>query len=145
MVKGKPKKKKLKVPSKLITWLQGQKADALKDLVLDVGLAALGVKAFGSVEGALLGPVSLRLARTRGGTPPIAQMTGVAGLVILGVANAGNKDRPGVEAHFPAGQPEIGKALINAKIDPMSNLATCPKGYRKITPYPGLIMCQKAS
>ena len=52
----------------------------IQEIALNAGLAFAGYEAFHNWKGALLGPVSLKLATTQGGTPPVAQITGVAGL-----------------------------------------------------------------
>lgn len=57
----------------------------VEELFLNVGLAIVGVEVFKGWKGALYGPIALRLARTDGGSPPIAQIAGVAGLLTLGL------------------------------------------------------------
>lgn len=83
MVKGKPKKKPKK-PSKLVEWFQKQNLEQIRETTLDLALAVLGYKAFGDLKGSVLAVISRRLAMTRGGTPPIAQIAGVTGLSIVG-------------------------------------------------------------
>ena len=61
-------------------------AKDLIDISLNVGLAYAGYQVFKDWKGALFGPISLKLAQVEGGTPPVAQSAGLAGLVTLGVA-----------------------------------------------------------
>jgi len=58
----------------------------IQEATLNIALAIAGYEAFHNWKGSLLGPVSLKLATTQGGTPPVAQITGVAGLSLLGLA-----------------------------------------------------------
>jgi len=65
---------------------------SVKDVVnagLNISLAYAGWKAFKTWQGALFGPVALRLAQSPGGTPPISQIAGVAGLAYLGISLTG--------------------------------------------------------
>lgn len=84
----------------------------MKDLIelgLMGGLAYAGYKEFG-LEGALIGPVSLKLATTPGGMGlPVSQTAGLLGLVSLGLAMQTKPDV--VEPTGPEGQ-------------------TCPDGYK---------------
>ena len=57
----------------------------IQEAVLNIALAYAGYETFNDWRGGLLGPVSLKLAETSGGTPPVAQIAGVAGLSIIGV------------------------------------------------------------
>ena len=71
----------------------------IKD-VADVGLmgalAWLGYERFKDWKGALLGPVSLKLATTPGGgfAVPVSQVAGLAGLLLLGAAVSGAPGKP---------------------------------------------------
>jgi len=98
MVK-KPKKKKVKVPfwkkwgpdAKHITDHAGKIIDNstisdVRDAVLDLALAYFGIKAFGRLEGAIIGPISLRLATSMN---VVAGAAGVAGLGIMGLCSTG--------------------------------------------------------
>ena len=67
-------------------------ASAIPDLAIMGGLAWLGFSKFKSPGGALFGPISYKLALAPGGTPPVAQMTGVAGLTALGLSLAYKPD-----------------------------------------------------
>jgi len=86
--------------------------------------------------------VALKLATTRGGTPPVAQIAGLASLGALGLLTLSPIEIP--EAGVPAGPVKPGKPMISPTIDPMTNIASCPAGYEKITPWPGIIMCQES-
>jgi len=48
-------------------------------------LAIAGYEKFKTLHGALWGPVSYKLATAPGGTPPVAQVAGVASLAVLGL------------------------------------------------------------
>ena len=72
--------------SKVAKFAEKIKPHEWTDLAINIGLAYAGYDATKSWQGALLGPVSLKLAQAPGGTPPISQITGVAGLVMLGIA-----------------------------------------------------------
>jgi hypothetical protein len=56
------------------------------DAIINIALAYYGVKAFGHIGGAIIGPISLKLATARN---EVAGAAGVAGLAILGVASTG--------------------------------------------------------
>ena len=58
----------------------------IQEAGLNVALAFAGYDAFKNWKGALLGPVSLKLATAPGGTPPVSQIAGIAGLSMLGLA-----------------------------------------------------------
>jgi len=60
----------------------------VEELLLNAGLAYAGYQLYKDWKGLLHGPIALRLARTWGGTPPISQIAGVAGLLTLGLAFA---------------------------------------------------------
>ena len=83
--KKKPRQKLKKGLDVIMDWIQKQKPKDLVDAALNVGLAYAGYETFKDWKGALLGPVSLKLAQTSGGTPPVAQIAGVAGLSLIGV------------------------------------------------------------
>jgi len=83
----------------------------IQDIILNLGLAYAGYEALRDWKGAVLGPVSLKLAQTQGGTPPIAQIAGVAGLSLIGVALLGQKTKysvriPGTEIDLPQAIPD---------------------------------------
>ncbi len=54
------------------------------DAIINIALAYYGVKAFGHIGGAIIGPISLKLATARN---EIAGFAGVVGLAALGVAS----------------------------------------------------------
>lgn len=72
-------------------WLQKQNPKDLAEVAIMVGLAYAGYETFKDWRGALLGPVSLKLAQTSGGTLSPSQIAGIAGLSLLGVAIAGGE------------------------------------------------------
>ena len=84
--KNKGRLKAEKVVEQFIDWIKKQNPKDLAELALMGGLAYAGYEAFKDWKGALLGPVSYKLATAPGGTPPVAQITGVAGLTTLGLA-----------------------------------------------------------
>lgn len=70
-------------------FIDGMKENDLMDLCLNAGLAYAGYETFKDWKGLLFGPISLKLATTSGGgTPPVAQIAGVAGLLSLGLSFA---------------------------------------------------------
>lgn len=58
----------------------------VSNAILDVALAYYGVKAFGHIGGAIIGPISMRLATSMNA---VAGAAGVAGLAALGLASTG--------------------------------------------------------
>jgi len=83
----------------------------VQEIALNIALAYAGYEALGDWKGALLGPISLKLAQTTGGTPPVAQITGVAGLSLIGLALLGQKSKysvrvPGTEIDLPQAIPD---------------------------------------
>ena len=56
------------------------------DAIINLALAYYGVKAFGHIGGAIIGPISLKLATARN---DVAGAAGVAGLAALGLASTG--------------------------------------------------------
>jgi len=58
---------------------------SIAEAALMGGLAYVGYSKFG-LEGALLGPVSLKLATAPGGTIPVSQTAGLIGLGLLGLS-----------------------------------------------------------
>jgi len=87
--KKKPRKVVEKALAKLVESFK-ENPDKWFDVGLNAALAYAGYEAFKDWRGALLGPVSLKLAQAGGGTPPISQIAGVAGLAFLGVSFAGS-------------------------------------------------------
>lgn len=119
----------------------------IQEVGLMLGLSYVSYKAFGTVSGTLLGPVSYKLATTPGGAFSPSQLAGVSGLTMLGLLVAGIKGgNPPIGPEWEEGAtPDVapGKELIRPEIDPMTNRTKCPEGYRKVTPWPGIILCQK--
>lgn len=70
------------------------------DAIINLALAYYGVKAFGHIGGAIIGPISLKLATARN---EVAGAAGVAGLALLGVASTGRVQ-------------DIVEALINPEV-----------------------------
>jgi len=56
------------------------------DFAAYLGVAAIGYDVFKDWKGAVFGMVSLKLATSAGGMPPVAQVSGLAGLAALGLA-----------------------------------------------------------
>jgi len=56
------------------------------DAAVYLGVAGIGYQTFGDWRGAVYGMVSLKLATAPGGTPPVSQVAGLAGLAALGIA-----------------------------------------------------------
>ena len=73
-------------------WVKKQNPKDLAEVALMGALAYAGYQTFKDWRGALLGPVSLKLATTTGGTPPAAQIAGITGLGMLGVSAAVRSD-----------------------------------------------------
>jgi len=63
--------------------------EAVSEIGLNAALAYAGYQVWKDWKGALFGPIALRLARSPGGTPPVSQMAGVAGLTYLGLCFTG--------------------------------------------------------
>lgn len=61
--------------------------DKLGELAAYVGVGLLGYETFNDWKGALFGLVSLKLASSPGGTPPVSQVSGLIGLASLGIAS----------------------------------------------------------
>lgn len=88
------KKKQKKKPRKLaekgleafMDWLKKQKPKDLAELALMGGLAYAGYERWHHWKGAIIGPVSLKLALAPGGTWHVSQVAGLAGLVNIGCA-----------------------------------------------------------
>lgn len=65
---------------------------SVKDLAevgLMASLAYAGYEVWGDWKASLFGPVALKLAQSPGGTPPVSQLAGVAGLSYLGLCFTG--------------------------------------------------------
>ena len=141
---GKRPKKPKKTPRQKVQkgldvfkeWISNQKPKDLADVGLILGLAAVGYQKLGW-KGALWGPISLKLATSPGGTPPFAQMSGVAGLGIMGLAMSGDMEE-GLKESFERlkGIFEVGEnCVLTAPWD------MCPMGYAR--PNPGSLRCCK--
>lgn len=91
---AKKKKKKARKPRELakkgldvfMDWLKKQKPKDLAELALMGGLAYAGYERWKHWKGAIIGPVSLKLALAPGGTWHVSQLAGLAGLVNIGCA-----------------------------------------------------------
>ncbi|MBA7530981.1 hypothetical protein ES705_23192 [subsurface metagenome] len=80
--------------------LDNSRIQEATDGIINLALAYYGVKAFGHIGGAIIGPISLKLATARN---EVAGAAGVAGLACLGLASTGRVQ-------------DIVEALINPEI-----------------------------
>lgn len=126
----KPREKLRKGLDVFMDWVKKQKPKDLGEIALMIGLAYAGYDAFHTWKGALWGPVSLKLAQTQGGTPPVAQAAGVGGLAVLGLAL-------GVDKQGGYKTPPIGpqKEFI------LTFGESCPEGYSLLTTAFGFNYC----
>jgi len=105
MVKRKSKQKKEKLPfwkkldpefkhisDHLGKIIDNSNLQQATDFLLNVALAIQGVRVTGKIEGALIGPVALKLARS---DSEVSSVAGVAGLGVLGLASVSTDvDKP---------------------------------------------------
>jgi len=103
----------------------------LRDAILDIGLVYFGIRAFG-LHGAIIGPVSLRLATAMN---PIAGAAGVIGLVTMGLCNQGPVQ------DFITAMLDPGQVMVGGELMPIENVVApsfspdfpyeliCPEGY----------------
>lgn len=73
--------------TKIGSTLKGVGTAKLGELAAYTGVALIGYEAFQDWKGAVFGLVSLKLASSPGGTPPVSQVSGLIGLASLGVAS----------------------------------------------------------
>ena len=113
-MRSKKKKKVLKtvhtLADKFSLYLGKIPPASLPELGIMGALAYLGFKKFKTIEGILLGPVSLKLAQAPGGTLHVSQIAGVAGLALLGLAGSGGV--PFVEPLDPDNVLPVGPPII---------------------------------
>ncbi len=123
----------------------------LPSYLIDVGLAILGIQVFGDWSGALYGPIAFRLALAPGGTPPISQIAGIAGLASLGLAYShgidvltksitGGETTKGLGAEPHPDPSEVGPPPNIMAFDP--GIGGCPKGYHPMLTLKGWV-CKK--
>ena len=109
----------------------------IQEIALNAGLAYAGYERFKDWKGALLGPVSLKLATAPGGTPPVSQMAGIAGLSILGLAYAQDlfgviKEQLQELPWMPEQQLKLEGKLPEGSY-PIAPQRSCPTDYHKET------------
>jgi len=118
---------------------------SIKDIAeasLTAALAYAGYQRFKGVGGALLGPVSLKLAQTPGGITSPSQIAGVLGLCTLGVAMNSDVIKDVI------GEPLVDTAAMAVGVDParvtfVMPWESCPPGFAK-TSAMGYICSRKA-
>jgi len=95
LAKKKPRERVKKGFDTLLEWVKTQNPKDLAELALMGGLAYLGYERFKDWKGALVGPISLKLALTPGGMGvPVSQVAGLSGLLLLGAAVSGGAGIP---------------------------------------------------
>jgi len=150
----KPKKKNLKKlgkkAEKLLTrfkkrfpeLIQNTTAKDWAELAIMGAVGILGWDTFKDWKGGVFGVVSYKMATTPGGTPPVSQVVGVAGLATIGVCSL-YQEKINEAIKVLNGEP-IYTDTTDPYIDPETNQITCPEGYKLVVSrFAGAARCVK--